>query len=127
MLRVDPATNRVTDAIPIVSRPRDLSPYPYMVALGERFVWVVNGNTNTVTKIDPSLRGVVATIPLEHVANSLGLTVGEGAAWVVDGADGKLLRIDAKTDAVTSIPLGFNQPQDAAVADGNVWVSVQTP
>jgi len=126
VLRLDPRTNRVTDVIPLASRPGALSPYPYMVAVGKSSVWVVNGNTDAVTKIDPTQRGVIATIPLGHIANSLGLTVGAGAAWVVDAADGKLIRIDASTNDVTSIPLGVNQARDVVFVDGAVWVSVQT-
>ena len=114
VLRIDPRSEVVTP-IPIVSKPGVLSPYPYMVAVGDAFVWVVNANTSTLTKIDPALRGVVQTVPLGHEANSVGLTAGAGAAWVVDTGDGTLVRVDARTNDVTSIPLGPNRPRDAQV------------
>ena len=125
VVRVDPRTDRVTDRIPLVSRPNFASPFPYAVAAGAGFVWVVNGNTGTVSKIDPVLRGVVATIPIGVGTNVLGIAAGDGAAWVTDSSDGTLVRIDAVSNRVRSIPLGPNKPRDVVVADHKIWVDVQ--
>ena len=54
----------LTFAIPIASRPGARSPYPIGAAVGAGFVWVLNANTATVTKIDPTQRLVVDTIPI---------------------------------------------------------------
>ena len=51
---------------------------------------------------------------------SLSIAAGDGAAWVVDGFEGKLIRIDAKTNDVTTVPLGANQPHDVAIAVSDV-------
>ena len=125
VVRVDPRTDRVTDRIPLVSRPNFASPFPYAVAAGAGFVWVVNGNTGTVTKIDPVLRGVVATIPIGVGTNVLGIAAGDRAAWVTDSSDGTLVRIDALSNRVRSIPLGPNKPRDVVVAHHKIWVDVQ--
>ena len=78
-----------------------------------------------MTKVDPTLRGLVATIPIGIGTNVLGIAADDGAAWATDSADGTLVRIDATSNRVTSTPLGPNQPRDVVVAGRKVWVSVQ--
>jgi DNA-binding SARP family transcriptional activator/streptogramin lyase len=122
VLRIDPDSAAVTDRIAIVTRPDVLSPHPIGVAVDANFVWVLNGTTATVTKIDPDLRGIVATFPLGKDATTL--AAGEGAAWI-SSRDGTVTRIDAETNAVTSIAVTIHdRPTDVAVAGGLVWVSV---
>jgi DNA-binding SARP family transcriptional activator/ABC-type branched-subunit amino acid transport system substrate-binding protein len=112
---------RVHARIPIASRPGFESPYPFAVASGEGFVWVLNGNTATLTKIDPGQRIVVATIAIGIDRAPTRLAVGAGAAWVAD-ADGTLARVDASTNAVDLSVLG-NRPEDVAVVGRTVWVT----
>lgn len=107
--------------LPIVSGPGYESPYPLGVAAGAGFVWVLNGNTATVTKIDPRQRTIAATIPIGVERLPVGLAAGEGAAWVANG-DGSLARIDAATNTVTTIPVA-RRLKDVAVAAGAVWVT----
>jgi branched-chain amino acid transport system substrate-binding protein len=110
--------------MPIVSRPGFESPYPLMVRLGEGFVWVLNANTATVTKIDPEQRTVSATIPIGIDRGPARLAVGAGAAWVANG-DGTLSRIDPSSNAVTTIRVG-HRLKDVAVGGGNAWVTTGT-
>src|SRR5436190_1822976 len=77
-IRLD-GDGRVTARIQIASVPSFESPYPLAVAAGEGFVWVLNGNTATVTKIDPAQRTVVATIPIGIVRGPKRIAVGAGA------------------------------------------------
>jgi branched-chain amino acid transport system substrate-binding protein len=111
----------VTTRLTIVSRPGFESPYPLAIAVGGRFVWVLNGNTATVTKIDPVERTIVATIPIgiEHLP--VRVAAGQGAAWVANG-DGTLSRIDAVSNAVTTIAVG-HRLKDVTVAAGAVWTT----
>jgi branched-chain amino acid transport system substrate-binding protein len=122
-IRLD-GRGRVTVRIPIVSRPGFESPYPLMVRLGEGFVWVLNANTATVTKIDPEQRTVSATIPIGIDRGPARLAVGAGAAWVANG-DGTLSRIDPSSNAVTTIRVG-HRLKDVAVGGGNAWVTTGT-
>jgi DNA-binding SARP family transcriptional activator/ABC-type branched-subunit amino acid transport system substrate-binding protein/DNA-binding beta-propeller fold protein YncE len=112
---------RKTARIPIVSRPGFQSPFPLAVAVGEGYVWVLNGNTATVTKIDPKQRGVYATIPIGIEHGPLRLTAGAGAAWVAD-EDGTLARIDPVSNHLEIIPIAHGL-KDVAVASGSVWVT----
>jgi DNA-binding SARP family transcriptional activator/ABC-type branched-subunit amino acid transport system substrate-binding protein/streptogramin lyase len=123
VLRLDPSTEHVTARISIVSRPDLESPAPTGIAVGAGYVWVLNTNTATVTKIDPQQRGVVATIPIGIDREPLALAAGAGAAWVADH-DGTLIRIDAATDSVHTIPFGLSL-SDVAVSDGLVWVATR--
>jgi DNA-binding SARP family transcriptional activator/DNA-binding beta-propeller fold protein YncE len=125
VLRIDSSTGLVTDRIPIVTHPDESSPYPIGIAADEQFVWVLNGRTATVTKIDADLRGIVATVPLGGGRGPLGLAAGEGAVWVSSWDDGSVTRIDAETNAVTSIAVApHDRRTDVTVAGGLVWVSV---
>jgi DNA-binding SARP family transcriptional activator/streptogramin lyase len=125
VLRIDPSTGLVTDRIPIVTHPDESSPYPIGIAADGEFVWVLNGRTATVTKIDADLRGVVATVPLGGDRGLLGLAAGEGAVWVSSRGDGTITRIDADTNEVTSIAVApHDRRTDVTVAGGLVWVSV---
>jgi DNA-binding beta-propeller fold protein YncE len=125
VLRIDPSTGLVTDRIPIVTHPDESSPYPIGIAADAEFVWVLNGRTATVTKIDADLRGIVATVPLGGDRGLLGLAAGEGAVWVSSRDDGTITRIDAETNEITSIAVApHDRRTDVTVAGGLVWVSV---
>jgi DNA-binding beta-propeller fold protein YncE len=69
-------------------------------------VWVLNGNTGTVTRVDPDVDAVVATSRRVSM-NPTGIAVGAGEGCVPDGATNALLRLDPTTDRIAgSIPLG---------------------
>ena len=122
-IRLDSA-GRVTARIPIAAQPGFDSPYPLAIEAAEQFVWVLNGNTATVTKIDPEQRAVAATIPIGIDRGPARLAVGEGAAWVANG-DGTIARIDAETNDVEIITVA-HRLKDIAVGGGAIWVSAAT-
>jgi branched-chain amino acid transport system substrate-binding protein len=124
LLKIDSRDRAVQSRIPIVNRLGTTAPYPVAVAVGEGSVWVVNANTQTVTKIDPQFENVAATISLGIGRNPSDIATGSGAVWVANAGNGTLARIDSSTDAVTTIPFG-NNPTNVAVAAHRVWVSVQ--
>jgi hypothetical protein len=67
-------------------------------------------------------------LPLDVDRGSIRLAAGEGAAWVSNASNGTVTRIDAETDAMTSITVApHDRPTDVTVAGGLVWVSVDTP
>jgi YVTN family beta-propeller protein len=122
VFRIDPHTAAVNDRISIATRPDLLPQHPLAVAADAGFVWVLN--VKAVTKIDPELHRIVATIPLGVGRGPVRLAAGEGAAWVLNERDGTVTRINAGTDEMTSIPVTADVPEDVAVAGGFVWVSV---
>ena len=123
VLRIDPRTNQVTDRIRLVSRSGPDVPYPIAVAAGGGFVWVLAGNTATVTKIDPQTAGVVGTTRVGVDRGPSALAAGADATWVAN-ADGSLSRIDAATGELRSIPVGRGL-RDVGLGRDAVWVTNQ--
>ena len=123
VLRIDPSTNRVTDRIPIARTAGADGPRAIAVAVGEGFVWVLDANTATLVKINPRTRGIVQTTRVGVDRSPLQVAAGAGAAWVAND-DGTLSRIDARTGALASVPVGHGL-RDVAVSDGAVWVTNQ--
>jgi branched-chain amino acid transport system substrate-binding protein len=119
--RIDPRTLRVTDRIPIVSRPGAAAPYPIAIRAGLGSIWVLNANVATVTRIDATTRGVTATVPIGVERVPVRLAVGAGAAWVANG-DGTLTRIDAGTNVATTTAIG-PRLLDVVAGRGGVWVT----
>jgi streptogramin lyase len=119
--RVDPRDGNLTDKVSIVARPGADTPFPLAVAATSRFVWVLNGNTATVTQIEPDTLGVVTTIPIgvDRVPTDIAAT---GATAWVSNADGSLMRIDAGASAAKEIRVG--ESLERVAADGRtVWVT----
>src|SRR5262249_37922487 len=52
----------------------------YGIAASDTAVWVLNGNTGNVLRIDPRTNTLVATIPVAQGGGSIAL--GQGAVWV---------------------------------------------
>jgi YVTN family beta-propeller protein len=89
-------------------------------------VWVLNGNTGTVTRIDPTLNAVTATTPRLSV-DPTRIAAGAGAAWVADAANDSVRRIDPATGRVVRvIPVG-GRPVALAAGNRKVWISVDAP
>jgi streptogramin lyase len=124
VLRIDPLTAVIRDRIPMAG---DLGPGPQTLSISADtdFIWVLNGDTATVVKIDPSLHDVVETYRLPAGRGSLALAAGEGAAWISNAFDGTVTRIDGRTNEVASIAVSaYSSPKSVTVAGGLVWVCV---
>jgi YVTN family beta-propeller protein len=124
ILRLDPLTAEIRERISMI-RHRGPTPQSLAISADSDFVWVLNGDTATVAKIDPDLHDIVETYRLDAGRGSLALAAGEGAAWVSSPFDGTVIRIDGGTDEVASIAVSADSsPKDVTVAGGLVWVSV---
>lgn len=73
VIRIDPATGRLEDVIPVGKEPSG-------VATGAESVWVANGSEKTISRIDPRTNTVVDTIATRYYPVSL--TYGHGFLWV---------------------------------------------
>jgi streptogramin lyase/tRNA A-37 threonylcarbamoyl transferase component Bud32 len=72
LLRLDAATNRITETIRAGRRPTD-------VAVGEGSVWVTSDRDRSISRFDPRTSDIVATIELGGRPRVI--AVGEGAVW----------------------------------------------
>ncbi len=121
VLRVDPATSRVTAVIRIAAAGERVAG-PYGIAVGGRSVWVADSLANTVSRIDPRLRAVTATIPVG--LRPTNVVVGEKAVWVLNRGDATVSRIDPKTNTVSRVLRVGAHPTGLATSAGAVWVTV---
>jgi YVTN family beta-propeller protein len=70
-------------------------------------VWVANGGSNTVSRIDQNTKQLMATIPVGHRPAALDVDTNGGDILVANRDDGSIVRIDPKTNRVTAtIPIG---------------------
>jgi branched-chain amino acid transport system substrate-binding protein len=121
VVRIDPASRRLTDRIPIVRRPGPASRYPIAIEAGLGSLWVLNANDATVTRIDPLQRVVAHTSRIGIIHVPVRMAVGAGAVWIA-GVDGTLSRVDPGTNSVTTTAVA-QRINDVAVAGGAVWLS----
>jgi hypothetical protein len=100
LVRIDPASNRITESIPIE--------LPYALAIGEGAVWVICCRSQIrLIKIDPS------TMQAEMFANlgtsASALAVGNGYVWWGRFSEGGgMYRVDPRIAEVTDIQVGYN-------------------
>src|SRR6476620_3600061 len=100
-----------------VSTPRD-------VTAGFASIWVSNGPSRTVTRINPSTRAISATITGPDPASVL--AIGAGSVWLTSYPGNSLTRIDPTTNKVTgtlSLSPGGLDPIGVTVFDCYVWVA----
>jgi hypothetical protein len=121
VLRIDPATDAVTDRVALVSRPGEGAPLPTRIAASAGAVWVLSRNTATVTRIDPQTRGVAAVVPIGVDRSPNEIAASGQAAWVAN-EDGTLSRIDQTATSADSLWVG-GAVREVAVAAGRVWVA----
>jgi class 3 adenylate cyclase/DNA-binding beta-propeller fold protein YncE len=125
VLLIDPGTGKVeaTLAIENPQPPPPLGPGggrwpgpgPRSMAAGEGSIWVTDGGSDSVQRIDP-IRRVARAIPVS--GGPVDVTVGEGGVWVIS-ANGALTRIDPGTDRTTATDASGSAPVPMGVAVGD--------
>jgi YVTN family beta-propeller protein len=110
--RIDPATNEVTDRIPVGKQ-------GFGIVTSGDSVWV-STQKGTVARIDPESRTVTATL---SVGTQGGSIVGaEGFVWVNSGRN--VVQIDPVTNRATRrLGLGDFVGRDLAYGAGSLWVT----
>jgi YVTN family beta-propeller protein len=122
VLRVDLHTARVVASIPIAAVAHARVASPYAIAIGDGAVWVTDALSDSVSRIDPRLNAVTATIKVG--SRPTRLAIGESGVWVLNEGDGTVTRIDPRRNAaVATIPVGADLTGIAAGL-GGVWVAV---
>jgi streptogramin lyase len=113
IVRVDPASNAISDTI-------DLGFSAWSLTAAPDAVWVSDYANDAVVRVDPVTRRVVARIPVPSWPTEIATSA--DAVWVVCSAAGMVARIDAKRNAVTAT-IGVGAWALAiAVAGDDVWV-----
>ena len=115
LIRVDPATNTVSNRYPIKGSVE-------AVRAGLGAVWVSDSPLSVIHRVDPASGAIVATINVGTTPQFL--AVGEGAVWTMNQDSGSVSRIDPATNTVVAtIELGEQvRGGDIAVGGGYLWL-----
>jgi YVTN family beta-propeller protein len=116
LARVDPATVKVAGATVAGSAPAG-------VAVQSGYVWVVNSESATVQRYQPSTfeEGPLGSINVGQRPTAI--AAGEGAVWVANTGSDTVTRVDPGTPPTSeSIRVG-DGPAALAVGAGAVWVA----
>ena len=124
---IDPQSGKLVDEVPIGFRAA-------LIAAGEGFIWIVNRDGGTLTKIDPRTRKVVRTFGIAVGAGDVpfGVTAGEGSVWVavLRGSRQVVLQFDPDIGEnrrtihygrQAAAPALFRLQNPLAVGGGAVW------
>jgi class 3 adenylate cyclase/streptogramin lyase len=93
------------------------------ISWGAGSVWLADGSSGTIYRVDPSTGRTIDTIRLGAGVTIDLLAYGEGSLWAVDRFGGTLTAIDPTSDrAEPPIPLQ-GDPTSIAAGAGSVWVT----
>ncbi len=104
--------------------PGGVSGGTYGMAANDDAVWVYNGDTGMLLRIDPHTNTMVARIQVGHGEG--GVSIGQGAVWVASPSEGTVSRIDPQTNTVVAtIKLEHQANTVVAIttSPGAVWVT----
>jgi DNA-binding beta-propeller fold protein YncE len=110
---IDPKTSAVVETIPVGVSGDGLS------LLGNS-LWINASEENKVLRLDLATKKIVASFDANYPVNTLAT---EDAVWVSLPYDGKLMRIDPKTNRVLGTVTTYGSPQGAIAAEGAIWLA----
>jgi YVTN family beta-propeller protein len=113
IFRIDTRTGRMT-SVRVGNGPRS-------VAVSPSAVWASNFHDNTVSRIDPTTRKVVATIPVGEGPDNAAIAA-DGTVFVPNVTAGTVSRIDPATNKVVDTLTVGSMPYPIAFAFGDIWV-----
>jgi streptogramin lyase len=98
------------------------SGYVYDVAVGAGAVWVTSHGG--LYRIDPATRVAVNVLHQDYLFR---VALGHGAVWISAGSDGRVMRIDPDSNAVTAvIDVGAGPVTSLAISEDAVWASANS-
>jgi len=125
--KLDPATRYRLLRVPLLAQ--SLNPSTNIslgdltggIAFDGSNIWVANGATNTVIKIDPATNAGVTTVAVGSYP--MGLAFGGGYLWVACWSNSSVSKIDVATNTVVATITVGSSPNALAVSGGNLWVA----
>ena len=113
VIEVDPVRNRMTSRVDVGNLDG--------IAAGEGGVFVIDGLSGRLTKIDPASGKIVGSVELAGSPNAL--AVGGGAVWVLDRDVGTVLAVDPETLATGDTVRVGGDETDITFGAGAVWLA----
>jgi len=96
------------------------------IAVGDGSVWVTDFVHNTLIRIDPTARNILATIPVGDSPE--GIEVTDSAVYVANHRGGSVSKVDPATNKVVATfdftRQGPSGPKDIVVLAGDIWTTV---
>jgi streptogramin lyase len=93
----------------------------YGIAADDTAVWIHNGDTGKLVRIDPSSNSLVASIPVGQGPGQV--AIGTGAVWVASVTSRTVSRIDPQTNQVVATIHVNADGGSVAVSPEAVWVT----
>lgn len=116
--KLDAKTNTVAAAVDVGKRPCS------GLAAGFGSIWVPLCGDQAVARVDEKAMKVVATIPVNPANSEGGIAASPDAIWMpTDLVNGKVARIDPKTNTIVAEIAVAPGSVSAVYLDGAVWVS----
>jgi DNA-binding beta-propeller fold protein YncE len=115
LARIDAVTNQVDPTIRLPHPPTGLA-----VTRDGQTAWVATAADQAITRIDTRTGRVAGRIELPHAPDQA--VFGADAVWVTSSKDDAVMRVDAASDTVQTIPVG-NGPTGIAFGEDRVWVA----
>jgi serine/threonine-protein kinase len=131
LLRIDPRSPAaaVRIALPVPKADPNAAQQAEGIAVTKNGIWVTYGAPQRIARIDPLTNRVVFSRKLEGATRFQGsmlATDGE-TLWAVERDAHHIWRLDPRSgDTVTIGRIGNDTVEDAAVANGYLWVALQT-
>lgn len=113
LIQVDPVRNRVKRRIELGNIDG--------VAAGEGGVFVIDGLSGRLTKVDPTTGQIVGAVQIAGSPDAL--AVGGGAVWVLDSDVGTVQEVDAETLAPGDTVRVGSDETDITFGAGAVWLA----
>jgi len=104
-------------------RPIPVGRGPAGITVGGAFVWVATTRDDTVSRVDPSIRGRFGE-PIEVGDRPGGIDAGTSVVWVANAGDGTVSRIDIESGETIGDPIEVGlSPGAVVVGEEAVWVA----
>jgi YVTN family beta-propeller protein len=96
---------------------------PTGVTFGAGNLWVANGLRGQLSRVDPRVSRVSATVDVADPGSNGGaVAVGAGSVWVAYG-DSTIARVDPRSAHVTGATFAGASPAGVVVGNGSVWIT----
>lgn len=117
----DSVTQLSTESGEVSGAPADVGDGPHDLAMGDRYLWVLNRD-NSLSRIDPAVGRPLGS-PIDLEGRATRMDAGRNSIWVIDFRSGSVIKIDQETGTTEAvIPVGGSLG-DIEVAGRAVWVS----
>jgi DNA-binding beta-propeller fold protein YncE len=113
VLRLDPASGRITATIPVGF-------HIFNLAADATSVWAVSFEDNMVARIDTTTNAVTLRESLLHAPS--GVLINDGSVWISRSGNATVVRLDAITGAEEAEIAVGRRPLPLAAGGGSIWV-----